>query len=71
MDTEEWMRLSAMEHATGDWDSFFTQNQWNMYCYKPISGQVDGAQVGLEHHAGQRHAKLAGRRQPTVQLWLE
>ena len=33
------MRLSAMEHATGDWDSFFTQNQWNMYCYKPTMGK--------------------------------
>jgi hypothetical protein len=39
VDTEEWLRLSAMEHATGDWDSFFTQNQWNMYCYKPTMGK--------------------------------
>ncbi len=39
VDTEGWMRLSAMEHATGDWDSFFTQNQWNMYCYKPTRGK--------------------------------
>ncbi|MCX6905383.1 MAG: lamin tail domain-containing protein, partial [Verrucomicrobia bacterium] len=39
VDTEEWMRLSAMEHATGDWDSFFTQNAWNMYCYKPTQGK--------------------------------
>ena len=39
VDTEEWLRLSAMEHATGDWDSFFTQNQWNMYCYKPTFGK--------------------------------
>jgi hypothetical protein len=39
VDTEEWMRLSAIEHATGDWDSFFTQNQWNMYNYKPTMGK--------------------------------
>ncbi len=39
VDTEEWMRLSAIEHASGDWDSFFTQNQWNMYCYKPTMGK--------------------------------
>ncbi|HWV99717.1 MAG TPA: lamin tail domain-containing protein [Candidatus Acidoferrum sp.] len=39
VDTDEWLRLSAMEHATGDWDSFFTQNQWNMYCYKPTMGK--------------------------------
>jgi regulation of enolase protein 1 (concanavalin A-like superfamily) len=39
VDTEEWLRLSAMEHATGDWDSFFTQNQWNMYNYKPTLGK--------------------------------
>jgi len=35
VDTEEWLRLSAIEHATGDWDGYFTQNQWNMYIYKP------------------------------------
>ena len=39
VDTEEWMRMSALEHATGDWDSFFTQNQWNMYVYKPLAGK--------------------------------
>ncbi len=39
VDTEEWLRLSAIEHATGDWDSFFTQNQWNMYNYKPTQGK--------------------------------
>ncbi|MGD0537974.1 MAG: lamin tail domain-containing protein [Verrucomicrobiota bacterium] len=39
VDTEEWMRMSAIEHATGDWDSFFTQNQWNMYIYKPTQGK--------------------------------
>jgi hypothetical protein len=39
VDTEEWLRLSAIEHATGDWDSFFTQNQWNMYIYKPTRGK--------------------------------
>ena len=39
VDTEQWMRWSAIEHATGDWDSFFTQNQWNMYNYKPTMGK--------------------------------
>lgn len=39
VDTEEWLRWSAIEHATGDWDSFFTQNQWNMYNYKPTMGK--------------------------------
>lgn len=39
VDTEEWMRLSAIEHASGDWDSFLTQNQWNMYNYKPNRGK--------------------------------
>jgi hypothetical protein len=39
VDTEEWLRMSAMEHATGDWDSFFTANQWNMYNYKPTYGK--------------------------------
>jgi regulation of enolase protein 1 (concanavalin A-like superfamily) len=39
VDTEEWLRMSAIEHATGDWDSFTTQNQWNMYSYKPLNGK--------------------------------
>ena len=39
VDTEEWMRMSALEHATGDWDSFTTQNQWNMYSYKPLQSR--------------------------------
>jgi len=39
IDTEEWLRLSAVEHATGDLDSFFTLVHWNMYCYKPTTGK--------------------------------
>jgi hypothetical protein len=39
VDTEEWMRWSALEHASGDWDSFLTQNEWNMYSYKPLQGK--------------------------------
>jgi hypothetical protein len=39
VDTEEWLRLSAAEHATGDLDSFFTLVHWNMYCYKPTMGK--------------------------------
>jgi len=40
VDTETWMRWSALEHATGDWDSYVTQNQWNMFCYKPVNGKL-------------------------------
>jgi hypothetical protein len=39
VDTEQWLRLSAVEHATGDLDSFFTLVHWNMYCYKPTMGK--------------------------------
>ena len=39
VDTETWMRWSALEHATGDWDSYVTQNQWNMFSYKPLNGK--------------------------------
>ena len=39
VDTEEYMRMSALEHATGDWDSVTTQNQWNMFSYKPVNGK--------------------------------
>ena len=39
VDIEEFMRMAALEHVTGDWDSFTTQNQWNMYSYKPTAGK--------------------------------
>ena len=39
VDTEEWMRMSAIEHATGDLDGIFTEVQWNMYSYKPTQGK--------------------------------
>jgi hypothetical protein len=39
VDTEEWLRLSAVEHATGDLDSLFTLVHWNMYTYKPTLGK--------------------------------
>ncbi|HLH56415.1 MAG TPA: lamin tail domain-containing protein, partial [Verrucomicrobiae bacterium] len=39
VDTEEWLRLSAIEHATGDLDSLFTLVHWNMYSYKPTMGK--------------------------------
>jgi hypothetical protein len=39
VDTDEWMRWSALEHASGDWDSYVTANGWNMYSYKPLSGK--------------------------------
>jgi hypothetical protein len=39
VDTEEWMRMTAIEHATGDWDSFLSQDSWNMYSYKPTMGK--------------------------------
>jgi regulation of enolase protein 1 (concanavalin A-like superfamily) len=39
VDTDEWMRWSALEHASGDWDSFVTQNGWNMFSYKPLNGK--------------------------------
>ncbi len=39
VDTEDYMRRSALEHATGDWDSYVFNNQWNMYSYKPLNGK--------------------------------
>jgi regulation of enolase protein 1 (concanavalin A-like superfamily) len=39
VDTDEWMRWSALEHASGDWDSYVCQNGWNMFSYKPVSGK--------------------------------
>ncbi|PYI84280.1 MAG: hypothetical protein DME26_13545, partial [Verrucomicrobia bacterium] len=39
VDTEEWMRIFAVEHATGNWDSVGYQNSQNMYGYKPQRGK--------------------------------
>lgn len=38
-DMEEWMRIFAVRHSVGDWDSFGTQNSQNMYGYKPLQGK--------------------------------
>jgi len=38
-DMEEWMRIFAVEHAVGNWDSFGAQNSQNMYGYKPLNGR--------------------------------
>ena len=38
-DMEEWMRIFAVRHSVGDWDSFGAQNEQNMYGYKPINGK--------------------------------
>jgi hypothetical protein len=35
---EECMRIFAVRHAVGDWDSIGSQNEQNMYGYKPLAG---------------------------------
>jgi len=35
VDTEEYFRIFAVEHASGNWDAIGSQNQQNMYGYKP------------------------------------
>ncbi|MGE4179232.1 MAG: lamin tail domain-containing protein [Limisphaerales bacterium] len=39
VDADEWMRIFAVEHAVGNWDSFGYQNSQNMYAYKPRNGK--------------------------------
>ncbi|HXT41180.1 MAG TPA: lamin tail domain-containing protein [Candidatus Angelobacter sp.] len=39
VDTEQWMRTFAVEHAVGNWDAFGCQNEQNMYGYKPTQGK--------------------------------
>ena len=39
VDTEEFLRMFAIRHATGDMDSVGNQNEWNMYCYQPTRGK--------------------------------
>jgi hypothetical protein len=38
-DVEQWMRIFAVRHAVGDWDSVGAQNSQNMYGYKPLNGK--------------------------------
>jgi hypothetical protein len=38
-DMDEWFRIFAVEHASGNWDSFGAQNSQNMYGYKPKDGK--------------------------------
>lgn len=38
-DVEEWFRIFAVEHATGNWDSFGAQSAQNMYGYMPTRGR--------------------------------
>ncbi|MEO8429696.1 MAG: CotH kinase family protein, partial [Verrucomicrobiota bacterium] len=39
VDTDEWMGIFAVEHASGNWDSFGYRNSQNMYGYKPQRGK--------------------------------
>jgi hypothetical protein len=38
-DIEEWMRLFALEHAVGNWDSYGYRRGKNCYAYKPTRGR--------------------------------
>ena len=39
VDIDEWMRIMASRHATGDWDSYGYRKGKNMYLYKPANGR--------------------------------
>ncbi|HEY2953210.1 MAG TPA: CotH kinase family protein, partial [Verrucomicrobiae bacterium] len=39
VDVEEYFRIFAVEHASGNWDAVGSQNQQNMYGYKPENGK--------------------------------
>lgn len=34
-DIDQWLRIFALQHAVGNWDSFGNRNAQNMYAYKP------------------------------------
>ena len=38
VDTDEWLRTTAVQHGVGNWDSFLNSNGQNMYAYKPQNG---------------------------------
>jgi hypothetical protein len=39
VDVEEWMRIFAVEHIAGNWDSYGYNRGKNMYTYKPENGK--------------------------------
>ena len=39
VDIEEWMRIFALEHIVGNWDSYGFRNGHNMYSYKTPGGK--------------------------------
>jgi len=39
IETEQWIRTFAIEHAVGNWDSVGNNNGQNMYGYKPLQGK--------------------------------
>ncbi|MBI2948881.1 MAG: lamin tail domain-containing protein [Verrucomicrobia bacterium] len=38
IDVEQWMRIFAVEHVVGNWDSYGNNNGQNMFAYKPRLG---------------------------------
>ncbi|MBM3839602.1 MAG: hypothetical protein FJ398_16860 [Verrucomicrobia bacterium] len=38
IDVEQWMRIFAVEHVVGNWDSYGNNNGQNMFAYKPPQG---------------------------------
>ena len=66
MDTDAWMKMFAVEHVVGNWDSFSYQRGKNMYGYKPEQGRwrplpwdIDFC-LGLGHGATQNLFTSAG-----------
>jgi hypothetical protein len=66
-DIEEWMRIFAVEHIAGNWDSYGYNRGKNMYVYKPENGKwammmwdidfvfsagADGAQTSMFNSIG-------------------
>jgi hypothetical protein len=39
VDTEEWVRIAALEHVVGNWDSWLNTGGQNLYIYKPQFGK--------------------------------
>ena len=64
VDTEEWMRWSALEHASGDWDSYVTAKRLEYVLLQAPERQMDAAEVGLEYLPGQQRFLGPGWRQP-------
>jgi hypothetical protein len=59
LDIEQWMRILALEHIVGNWDSYGYGNGQNMYAYKPAGDRWQLMIWDLDISCGSTYADRA------------